>query len=558
MGLAAHFGIVKSLVLRRPRGWKSVLYNAALLKARRAGPLLAPAHVTIEPINACNARCPVCETGKGEMRRAAGFVDVALYKRFIDQIAPSTNTLMFYFMGEHAYDLIRCARLHDMFVETCTNGDLVDPEGVIHSDVNRISFQIGGLDEETRQRYRVRSSRSANATPNRASASSSASSSCATTSTRSRISSAGRAGHPAAHSRLPARGGHLPSVLGLRRAAARTSPPGGLRDRAPYRQPRARRRGGIGMEFDDFVALLRAAHRRSDGDLRHRFDRSLPFADGMFDRWERARALGFADGASIYDSALVYGDVQVGAQSWIGPNVMLDGSGGPVCIGAFCSLAAGAHLYTHDTVLWAVSGGKLGRRTGAVAVADCVYIGAQGAIAAKDEHEIVPRFGQRLIELVGEFIAMEKRDDRHDPAPARQGQPVAERVGVDHRRRRLFADPGDDRAFFGRAAADDAGDVGFGELIRHDDAVAEAKDQLLHRIGDESAVEKIAPVELLRDAVVPAERDDARNAQQTADDAADQTSGVRGAATDDIDAFTADSLDDGDHGADGAAAGRST
>jgi len=163
LSLAAHIGIVKSLALRRPRGWKSVLFNTASLKARRAGPLMAPAHVTIEPTNACNARCPVCETGKGDMRRAAGFVDFDLYRRFIDEIAPTTNTLMFYFMGEpflgeHAYEMIRYARSKDLFVETCTNGDLVDAEGVIYSDVNKISFQIGGLDEATHQRYRVRSS----------------------------------------------------------------------------------------------------------------------------------------------------------------------------------------------------------------------------------------------------------------------------------------------------------------------------------------------------------------------------------------------------------------
>ena len=32
--------------------------------------------------------------------------------------------------------------------------------------------------------------------------------------------------------------------------------------------------------------------------------RSLPFADGLFDRWERARRLGFGEGASIYELGL--------------------------------------------------------------------------------------------------------------------------------------------------------------------------------------------------------------------------------------------------------------
>jgi hypothetical protein len=41
-------------------------------------------------------------------------------------------------------------------------------------------------------------------------------------------------------------------------------------------------------------------------------DRSLPFADYIVDRWQKAAALGFEDVASIYDSSLVLGDVKVG------------------------------------------------------------------------------------------------------------------------------------------------------------------------------------------------------------------------------------------------------
>jgi acetyltransferase-like isoleucine patch superfamily enzyme len=134
------------------------------------------------------------------------------------------------------------------------------------------------------------------------------------------------------------------------------------------------------VDIDEFMALLRETRRRSEADLRQRFNRSLPFADALFDRWERAKALGFGEGASIYDSALVYGDVRVGAKSWIGPNVLLDGSGGALRIGANCSVAGGTHVYSHDTVLWALSGGVLGKRTGSVTIGDCVYIGAQAVI----------------------------------------------------------------------------------------------------------------------------------------------------------------------------------
>jgi carbonic anhydrase/acetyltransferase-like protein (isoleucine patch superfamily) len=131
-----------------------------------------------------------------------------------------------------------------------------------------------------------------------------------------------------------------------------------------------------------FAELLRASYLAADERLRAEFQRSLPFQDAMFDRWERARRLGFAMEASIYNSAAVFGDVSVGEATWIGPNTLLDGSGGGIGIGAHCSVSSGVHIYTHDTVLWALSSGTLPRREAPVRIGNCVYIGSQSVIAA--------------------------------------------------------------------------------------------------------------------------------------------------------------------------------
>lgn len=131
-----------------------------------------------------------------------------------------------------------------------------------------------------------------------------------------------------------------------------------------------------------FAELLRASYLAADERLRAEYQRSLPFQDALFDRWERARRLGFAPESSIYNSAAVFGEVSVGLATWIGPNVLLDGSGGGIEIGAHCSISSGVHIYTHDTVLWALSGGKCQRRVANVRVGDCVYIGSQTVIAA--------------------------------------------------------------------------------------------------------------------------------------------------------------------------------
>jgi len=132
--------------------------------------------------------------------------------------------------------------------------------------------------------------------------------------------------------------------------------------------------------IEGFATLLKETFAARDAELRAEHSRSLPFGDAMFDRWQRARRLGFGEGTSIYDSACVFGDVSIGANVWIGPWVMLDGTGG-LFIGDHVSISAGVHIYTHDTVNWALSGGILPARKGKVRIGSNTYIGSQCVIA---------------------------------------------------------------------------------------------------------------------------------------------------------------------------------
>lgn len=135
------------------------------------------------------------------------------------------------------------------------------------------------------------------------------------------------------------------------------------------------------MNTNDLKQLLFALYEECEQDLAKNLDRSIPFADTVLrNRWKRAEHLNFGKGASIYDSAIVLGDVSVGEQTWIGPNVILDGAGGGLKIGDFCSVSAGVHIYTHDTVLWAVSMGVAPHRQGVVSIGDGCHIGAQSII----------------------------------------------------------------------------------------------------------------------------------------------------------------------------------
>ena len=114
-------------------------------------------------------------------------------------------------------------------------------------------------------------------------------------------------------------------------------------------------------------------------EVAQKWHRHLPFADYVEDRWKRAAAMGFGEGSSIYDSALVLGEVNVGKEVWIGPFTVLDGSGG-LEIGDHCAISAGVQIYTHDTVKRTLSGGVDAIDKGPVRIGACCYIGPNAVI----------------------------------------------------------------------------------------------------------------------------------------------------------------------------------
>lgn len=116
-------------------------------------------------------------------------------------------------------------------------------------------------------------------------------------------------------------------------------------------------------------------------EKKRKFNRVLPFGDYFVDRWEKAKYLGFGEGTSVYDNVFVFGNVSIGKNTWVGPNVILDGSGGLV-IGSNCSISAGVQIYTHDTVKWAISGGLESYEYDKTVIGDNCYI-APNVIIAK-------------------------------------------------------------------------------------------------------------------------------------------------------------------------------
>jgi len=107
---------------------------------------------------------------------------------------------------------------------------------------------------------------------------------------------------------------------------------------------------------------------------KNRYDRVVSLGDMFIDRTEKANFLGFGEGTTIYDSSLVIGEVKVGKYTWIGPSTILDGSGG-LEIGDHCNIASGAQIYSHETIFWVLSGGRMEYTRTKTVVGDCCYIG---------------------------------------------------------------------------------------------------------------------------------------------------------------------------------------
>lgn len=131
---------------------------------------------------------------------------------------------------------------------------------------------------------------------------------------------------------------------------------------------------------DQFYANLTSLYKKRRSETKKKWNRVLPFNELISDRWEKAQFLNGLSGSSVYDSSYVFGKVSIGKNTWIGPYTILDGSGGKLSIGEFCSISSGVQIYTHNTVKWALTKGKSDFEKKSVRIGNCCYIGPNSII----------------------------------------------------------------------------------------------------------------------------------------------------------------------------------
>ena len=129
----------------------------------------------------------------------------------------------------------------------------------------------------------------------------------------------------------------------------------------------------------DLIDRLKKLYKYLRDEMWSKKNRELPLDELIFDRWEKARRLGFGKGTSVYHNSYIYGNVKVGENTWIGPFTILDGEG-ILEIGDSCSISSGVQIYTHNSVKWAISGGKEFYEKKTVKIGNCCFIGANSVI----------------------------------------------------------------------------------------------------------------------------------------------------------------------------------
>ncbi len=115
--------------------------------------------------------------------------------------------------------------------------------------------------------------------------------------------------------------------------------------------------------------------------MRFEFNRHVPTGNILNDRWKLAETFDWGKGSSVYDDCLIFGDVNIGENCWIGPFSILDGNAFPIDIGDWTSIGSGTHIYTHHTIDQALSGGKNEPAKAGVKIGKNCFISPQVMIA---------------------------------------------------------------------------------------------------------------------------------------------------------------------------------
>ena len=121
-----------------------------------------PTHLLIEPTANCNLKCALCPVS-GEMKRPAGNMNFALFKKLIDETGDYLFFLLLWDWGEpflnpSVYDMISYAGMKGVKIVSSTNGHVFAEEEharrLVLSGLDTIIFAVDGITQKTYEKYR--------------------------------------------------------------------------------------------------------------------------------------------------------------------------------------------------------------------------------------------------------------------------------------------------------------------------------------------------------------------------------------------------------------------
>jgi MoaA/NifB/PqqE/SkfB family radical SAM enzyme len=121
-----------------------------------------PYIIVVDPMNACNLKCPFCPTGLNKLPYKAEAMSVEGYKKVINQIAPWTIKIIMYNNGEpylHPRINEMVKYNHDKGLSTVISSNLNKlPDGggeaVVKSGLDDLIVSCDGLTQDTYEKYR--------------------------------------------------------------------------------------------------------------------------------------------------------------------------------------------------------------------------------------------------------------------------------------------------------------------------------------------------------------------------------------------------------------------
>lgn len=119
--------------------------------------------ISIEPTTSCNLRCPECPSGLRSFTRPTGMLNDVLFRKIIDELAPTLSYLTFYFQGEpylhpRFLDMVSYASGKGIYTATSTNAHFLHEQAAfntVRSGLDRLIVSIDGTTQEAYESYRI-------------------------------------------------------------------------------------------------------------------------------------------------------------------------------------------------------------------------------------------------------------------------------------------------------------------------------------------------------------------------------------------------------------------